>query len=212
MACLPHILQLIIKELDKQKSCSQLVTKASSVVRKVRKSSVAVQDLIKACGKTVIACCPTRWNSKLQMLKQLLDIKEHLNKVLDKNGIDGLLASEWALTEEICKLLEPFGEYTNMLQADSKALSFIVPSILNLDFHLRNTVHCKTAANAMLKNLQARFAWLLDVNAADFNPILIAASLLDPTVPKFILQVGKESLLAAAKGYIILQAGHCYES
>ncbi len=212
MACLPHTLQLIIKELDKQKSCSQVVTKASSVVKKVRMSSVAVQDLIQTCGKTLIACCPTRWNSKLLMLKRLLDVKEHIIRILDKHGIDGLLASEWALIEDICKLLEPFGEYTNMLQADAKALSFIVPSILDLDFHLQNTTHCKTAASAMLKNLQARFAWILDPNAADFNPIPIAASLLDPTVPKFLMQPGKESFLAAAKRYILLQVRHCIES
>ena len=68
--------------------------KARRVVGNIRKSSVAVQKLVKRCGKTVVVDCTTRWNSTFYMAERLLLIEGHVNAVLGEIGADTLLSSE----------------------------------------------------------------------------------------------------------------------
>ena len=74
MPCLPHTLQLVIKESEKQKAINKVVTKARSLVKKIRKCGKAVEDVVKKTGKTLLVSCPTRWNSMLAMFKRLIEL------------------------------------------------------------------------------------------------------------------------------------------
>ncbi|XP_035798322.2 E3 SUMO-protein ligase ZBED1-like isoform X2 [Amphiprion ocellaris] len=137
MSCLAHTLQLTLKDAMKHPSADSLIVKARKLVHAIRKSSVANEELIKRCGKTLVRDCSTRWNSTYDMLKRLLDIRAELNQLLEELGMDTLLASDWAKMENLIKLFEPFPIHTDQLQSDSQSLSQVVPCLLNLEAHLQ---------------------------------------------------------------------------
>ena len=205
MACLSHSLQLVMKEIDKQPAYNRVMTKAQALVKKVKKSSSIVQKILNKTKKVLITSCPTRWNSSLLMLNRFLELKSTLNDILDEEGIDSLLASEWSTIDAICKILEPFAVYTNILQANCMALSSIVPAIIDLETHLEHVTGYKQLFVNMLKSLRTRFAVIMDPETQDFNPVPASATLLDPTLPAAILLPGKENLLAAARRFILHQ-------
>lgn len=161
---------------------------------------------------TLVASCPTQWNSTLHMLRRMLDVKTALIEVLNEVDMDGLFASEWNFVDDICKILEPFAHHTDLLQMDSMALSNILPAILDLDVYLQGTSHCKTMAAIMLRSLRHRFSIITNPTHGDFNPIPEAACLLDPTVANILLSPGMEPLLSAAKNYILVQVMvYCFQ-
>ena len=61
-----------------------------------------------------------------------------------------------------------------------------------------------------MKEIKTRFSTLLDARSQDFNPVPTAVTLLDPTLPPAIFLPGKESLLLAAKRYIVEQVRQAY--
>ncbi len=205
MPCQAHSLQLVVKEIEKNKGANTLLQKARRICKAVRKSSVAVEQLLEKCNKRLLIDCPTRWNSSLMMMQRMLEIKTSLNSVLAMNEIDGLLSSEWVHMEELCKLLDPFGHHTNLLQADTAVLSNVLPAILDLEAHLLATNTCKVLASAMLRSLRQRFNFLLNPTAADYNPLIAAACLMDPTVAGILLAPEMADHLRAAKLYVLSQ-------
>jgi hypothetical protein len=62
LGCLAHSLQLLIKEAY-DGTYKGVLFKARALVAKVRNSSVAMEQVISKCGKTVIGDNTTRWNS-----------------------------------------------------------------------------------------------------------------------------------------------------
>ena len=115
------------------------------------------------------------------------------------------MASEWSTIDAICKILEPFAVYTNILQANCMALSSIVPAIMDLETHLKHVTGYMQLFVEMLKSLRTRFAVIMDPETQDFNPVPASATLLDPTLPAALLLPGKENLLAAARRFILHQ-------
>ena len=105
LGCLVHSLQLVIKEAYNANEYKDGLQRARALVKKLRKSSVALQNIVHKCGKTVIKDNTTRWNSTFLMAQRLLEIKPYLITVLDELKIDGLLTSEWCTLEEIVALL-----------------------------------------------------------------------------------------------------------
>ena len=157
LGCLAHTLQLLVKEAYNG-DYSELLTKTRTLVGKIRKSSVAMEKIVQSCGKSPVSDNTTRWNSTYLMVRRLLEIKLSLNKVLADMNIDSLLTSEWGRLEEIVSLLEPFASQTDVLQTDALSLSYIIPSLLNLECHLDQFPSNKILINSMLQNLQKRFA------------------------------------------------------
>ena len=137
LPCLAHTLQLVVHALNKVTGYSNILGKARCIVSSVRRSSVATQKLMEKAGKTVIPDCTTRWNSSFLMMQHLLDVKGHLSDVLESVGCDSLLGSEWQKLEQVCVLLQPFAQHTQIMQVDTVALSSIIPVILDLSCHLQ---------------------------------------------------------------------------
>ncbi|XP_049322708.1 uncharacterized protein LOC125782495 [Astyanax mexicanus] len=188
MPCLAHTLQLTLKDAIKHPNADVLISRARKLVHAVRKSSVANEAIIKKCGKTLVRDCSTRWNSTLDMLIRLLEIRTELNQVLEELGMDTLLTSDWAKIENLVKLLDPFAIHTDQLQGDSQSLSHVVPCLLNLEAHLLTTTAAgKQLAQVLLKSLRERFAAILSPDSPHFDATPAAACLLDPSV-SLILQ------------------------
>lgn len=76
--------------------------------------------------------------------------------------MDTLLTSDWAMLENLVKLLEPFAIHTDQLQSDGQSLSKAVPCQLNLEAHLLTTTAAgKQLAQVLLKSLREHFAAIL---------------------------------------------------
>jgi len=207
LPCVAHTLQLVLKEIDKNAAYCNLITKTRKLVQHMRKSSVATTSLIQKSGKTVVVDCSTRWNSIYMMLARLLEIKPALLEVMEEMKLDGLLSSEWARLAELCKLLQPFREQTDIMQTDTLSLSALIPSLLELSLHLQDASFTKALSLPLLNALRRRFAVFLDPISDQFDPIPAAATFLDPTVSTTTLQRDDMMhVLQAAKTYIRKEA------
>ena len=180
MPCLSHTTQLIIRLICK-KLYGKVLGKARSIVKKIRKSSMATQDLIRKAGKSLIADVATRWNSSYLMTERLADVREHVEAVLTKYKFDGMLNSEWEKIIELMQLIKPFTHQTNVLQSDKLSLSLIVPALIDLKFHLQQ-FPVATVSDIMLKDFNKRFATILEPATPCFNPLPAAATIFDPSV------------------------------
>jgi hypothetical protein len=210
LGCLAHTLQLLIKDAY-EGVYKDVLSKARSMVGKVRKSSVALERIASVCGKTVISDNTTRWNSTYLMAKRLLELKLDLNNLLLGLKMNSLLTSEWDQLEEIVALLEPFKIQTDILQSDALSLSYVIPSLLELECHLEQFpeqyASSQMIVEEMKRSLRRRFAILLqpDDEIIDFNPLPAAACLLDPTCATVILGFDHTTLRDRAKSYILAE-------
>lgn len=207
MPCMAHTLQLVIKKAFSVTTCS-LVSKVRAIVGHIRRSGVAVQKLLDITGKTLTTDNATRWNSSYLMMKRLSELRHGVNQVIETMNIDSLRVAEWDELVNFVSLLEPFAELTNVLQSDSHSLSYIIPSLLDLQYHLQQFPHLIMLTRSMLQDLQHRFQYILNPSSDNFNPVPAAASLLDPTVAAVMFTDDARDLLEAAKSYIIVQVGY----
>ena len=130
--CLAHTLQLVLKEVETNAAYAKVLTKARSIVKKIRTTSVATEKLIARCGMTVVTECSTRWNSNMFMIEWMLKIKDAIGETLNDMKWDGLLASEWVKLDDLYHLIQPFTEHTNTMQTDNFALSNVIPVLIDL--------------------------------------------------------------------------------
>ena len=203
MPCMAHTLQLVIKKIYGEEY-DGVISKARKLVGQLRKSSEAVQALLKKTGKTVITDNSTRWNSTYMMIRRLIEVKSTVKEIASDKDITIIKATEWSKFEELCYLLEPFWHQTNILQSDSTSLSLAIPSILELVCHLTNFKQQKQtarAAKAMLDDLEKRFASILNPTLSTFNPLPAAACLCNPQVVGIII-AEQPILLEAAKKFV----------
>ena len=98
--------------------------------------------------------------------------------------------------EEMTRLLEPFAKVTDILQTDAPSLSYIIPSLVDLQVHLEQ--FAKSLAKDMLRDFKQQFDSILNPLSDTFNPLPAAAWLLDPTVAILLLSTEMIQLLEAA--------------
>lgn len=201
LMCMAHSLQLVIRKAYNH--YDSLITKARRIVGRVKKSSVATQKLKKTVGKVLLSDNSTRWNSTFRMAERLIHLKDAVNEVLMEQKCDTLLVSEWRRLEEMCELLKPFAVQTDKLQSNSQSLSYVLPALMELDFHLQCVNAPKAVTTAMLDDMQTRFQLVHDSTSDNFNPLPAASCLLDPTVAPVLLTDEAKPLLEAATDFII---------
>ncbi len=187
LQCLAHTLQLIIKPVCQDTHghayFGKVLAKTRKLISTLRKSTNYTQEIMRIARKMVVVDVSTRWNSTFDMVIRFIELKVVINDVLSRNGIDSLLVSEWQKLDEFVLLLQPFAMYTDILQADSRSLSFIIPALVDLRRHLTklssNGSIARIAAT-MLEDLEKRFDNVLNPLATNFIPLPAAATLLDP--------------------------------
>jgi len=78
---------------------------------------------------------------------------------------------------------EPFASHTDMLQTDASSLSIIVPSSLNLEYHLQQLISSqdRNSADIFLAPIRVHAAARVP-DITNFNPVPVAACLMDSAV------------------------------
>ena len=201
LMCMAHSLQLVIKKAYIH--YDNLLVKVRRIVSRVRKSSVAVEKLKHKTGKVLLSDNSTRWNSTYRMAERITEIRDAVNEVLTEQKIDTLLVSEWTRLSEMCELLKPFAVQTDKLQTNSQSISYILPSLMELEYHLQCSTAPRAVTKGMLDDMRIRFQSIRNPASDSFNPLPAASCLLDPTVASILLTEDMNTLLEAAQDFIL---------
>lgn len=134
--CTAHKLHLVVKESIKNvELISMVLVKCKKIAGHFNHSTMAKQDLktiqirLNQNVLKVLQDCPTRWNSTLHMVERLLCIKDSLSLYATTSKIEQLDAEEWALLQEIGKVLKPIDEVTKQLSSSHSCLSDVIPLV-----------------------------------------------------------------------------------
>lgn len=137
VSCFIHTLQLVVKVFDTSPAFKPTLQKAYSIVSKVNKSYKATERLIELAGKKLVKDCPTRWDSTFLLLSRLLEVKEHLEIVLEELEWDCLTALQWRQLKLLLDLLQPFAHQTNVASSEkTTSIAMTVPILKELSLHL----------------------------------------------------------------------------
>jgi len=94
----------------------------------------------------------------------------------------GFIIVQRMIVVGLISILEPFTDYTNLMQWDNLAMSNVIPCLLELSLHLQDPNLPTMLCRSLLQSLRQRFATCLDPANASFSPLAALACLLDPTV------------------------------
>eukprot|EP00102_Acyrthosiphon_pisum_P019235 XP_016656445.1 PREDICTED: uncharacterized protein LOC107882526 [Acyrthosiphon pisum] len=119
--CSAHALQLCIEDGLKTRNSSLIISKARLAVKKLRTPTVA-GILKKMKQKRAIIDVETRWCSKFDMLKRLLDLKSTCVDLSDTFKELKLSENEWSSIEKMLQALSPAKTATIELQKETLTL------------------------------------------------------------------------------------------
>ena len=133
--CFAHTTQLIVKDGMKDAGALRtVISKASSIVSHVRKSTVS-SEILESYRK-LQAANATRWNSGLAMIRSLLRIPQDTLDQLDTTH--KLSHHDRILLSELCDILSPFEAATDFTQGDKVVTAtLVIPSVRGLRSQLQ---------------------------------------------------------------------------
>ncbi|RXN07736.1 neoverrucotoxin subunit alpha-like protein [Labeo rohita] len=178
------------------KAIARAIAKASKFTTLLHSSSKH-RDMFEAhfgSNKSIPAANNTRWNSTYKQLKALTTLDHRSITEMCRDTENLVFSSrEWAQLTDLCALLEPFSEATDLTEGDTAVtISMVVPTILDLRTHLiKMEVHLPqivTIVRAMKKSLEKRFSGIFRrINMDEGDPeqpfnhrIYFLAAMLDP--------------------------------
>lgn len=197
LSCFSHTLQLVVMTFNKDPSAKKLLSSAYNIVRNTNKSGRATEALLKVAGKKLVAHSVTRWSTAYLVVHRLLDVQEHLQQVLLDCKLDVLQPREWNALRVVDKLLSVFASFTDIAGGESyTTLSKIIPCIMELKYHLdvmMTVDDVSQVAGILLGEVNRRFSYIMDQTHADFRPVYMVATLLDPRYSKVHEHLGTTS-------------------
>lgn len=141
LSCFAHSLQLVIQDGMKEvKGVARAIAKATKFTTLLHSSSTQ-RDMFEAHfgpNKCIPAANNTRWNSTYRQLKALVTL-DHRAVTEMCSDVEHLVfsAREWTQLKDLCDLLEPFSDATDLTEGDQQVtISMVVPTVLDLKNHL----------------------------------------------------------------------------
>ena len=198
--CFAHTLQLVIEDGLKIGQISKTLGAARKLVSHFSHSVLSINALIaKQDGNLklkLVQDVPTRWNSSFLMMQRLLKLRvpiygiifdDNLTKPSDRLKLD-LKDSFWKIMEEICPILEPLAQVTEVLgAANSPTGSSVFVLLSNLVGNILKEIQTDSNVVKEMKSkiragLQKRFK--IDENGLPREEVLksplILACIFDP--------------------------------
>ena len=198
LPCFTHTLQLVISDGFKQAGpINKVLAKARKIVSDVRTSTHG-SDILG--GKNRLqANNVTRWNSQMKMIRSILSIPEDK---LDQLQTEKLTKYDRSILEDLCKMLVPFEEATDLAQqSNGVSASYVILCVLGLKAHLMAmslNYNCKFLST-LKSSVEKRLSVYLE--REEFQ----LAAMLDP---RFKLQWCTTSDQEASKKTLLLQHFH----
>lgn len=127
--CIVHSLQLVVKDGMKEIGFLRpLVSKVSALVSHIRKSTHTTDHLQE--HQRVHTANTTRWNCEVKMIRSVLQIPPDKLDQLDLGKVLKLTLYERNCLQDICDILVPFEEATDITQGDKIVTCSIVVSCI----------------------------------------------------------------------------------
>lgn len=184
--CSAHTLQLAVDDaLKRTKTISHLISRARNLAKKLR-TQTFIYLIKKQNLKKPIIDCPTRWCSTVDMLENLLLLKDYCEELaLTKfQNFVTLKDNEWTKIEEICAALRPSKICTKKLQAEQLTLSDFF-GIWYETKMMTEAIHTPFAT-LILEQMISREQKLLN------NDVLLSAVFMDPRYKILLEKTQKE--------------------
>lgn len=197
LSCFAHSLQLVIQDGMKEvKGVARAIAKATKFTTLLHSSSTQ-RDLFEAHfgpNKCIPAANNTRWNSTYRQLKALVTL-DHRAVTEMCSDVEHLVfsAREWTQLKDLCDLLEPFSDATDLTEGDQQVtISMVVPTVLDLKNHLLKMElqmpQVGAVVRALKKSLEKRFSGIFrrirmeeeDPDEPFSHRIYFLATMLDP--------------------------------
>ena len=110
-------------------------------VHRSSKASDAVAEIIP--GKKLIIPCPTRWNSKYDAVKRLLEFEDNIGPICDALQKPKLKQVEVDFLKEYTTVMEPLALVIDQLQGDLNCYNgMLVPKLTQLRYKLSACACC----------------------------------------------------------------------
>uniref|UniRef100_A0A3B5QUR0 Uncharacterized LOC111606838 n=1 Tax=Xiphophorus maculatus TaxID=8083 RepID=A0A3B5QUR0_XIPMA len=160
LSCFAHSLQLVVHDGMKEvKTISRTIAKTSKFATLLHSSSQFKDKFEAAFGtnKSVPAANTTRWNSTFKQVQALTTLEhKSLSEMCNKDYEDVVFsAREWNQLKELCIVLSPFAEATELTQGErSVTISMVVPTVLDLNTHLLKMEETRMQCRPLVRALQ----------------------------------------------------------
>ncbi|PWA56714.1 zinc finger BED domain-containing protein RICESLEEPER 2 [Artemisia annua] len=209
--CMAHILNLIVQEGLKVKNYH--VESLSNAVRYIRQSTQRIKKF-KACMKEsslesnrfLCGECPTRWNSKHDMLKIAVELRDVFFKyeLVDDcyyRDLDRAPEhSDFGACKEIVEFLDKFKAKTELISSSSKPLAHLFfGEILDVDKHLRSW-ETKPDFRIMVQDMVDKYNKYWG-KFDKLNDFMYFATILDPTMKQRLVSHGFKTMLIHKMSY-----------
>ncbi|CAD5209481.1 unnamed protein product [Bursaphelenchus okinawaensis] len=170
--CGAHRLNLVIKDVMKDKTFEAVRMRVFKIVNKFARSPAALQKLKQTAGKTIIFPVVTRWLSVITSMERIVEIYGCINEVAESEGYGKLTEKDVKLMKEFNELLNPIKELLLQLQSKPNGmprqsgltisvLAVAIPALV--EKYKRETVH-KSLAKKVVFVIQKRFVDILMKN------------------------------------------------
>uniref|UniRef100_A0A671NDY4 HAT C-terminal dimerisation domain-containing protein n=1 Tax=Sinocyclocheilus anshuiensis TaxID=1608454 RepID=A0A671NDY4_9TELE len=168
LSCFAHSLQLVVGDGLKEVKClSQAMSKVSKLATLLHSSTI-FKDKFEAVfgnGKSIPVATVTRWNSTFKQIKAITELDHTtLTEMCSPDFKNVVITTrEWAQLRELCLILGPFAEATELTDGEKIiTISMVVPTVLDLNTHLIQMDSpkslCRPLIRALRESLQQRFS------------------------------------------------------
>ncbi|KAL1249031.1 hypothetical protein QQF64_022349 [Cirrhinus molitorella] len=168
LSCFAHSLQLVVGDGLKEVKClSQAISKVSKLATLLHSSTI-FKDKFEAVfgnGKSIPAASVTRWNSTFRQIQAVTELGHTALTEMCSFDFKNIVITtrEWAQLRELCLILGPFAEATELTEGEKMiTISMVVPTVLDLNTHLiqmdSSKSLCRPLIRALQESLQQRFS------------------------------------------------------
>ncbi|CAD5223700.1 unnamed protein product [Bursaphelenchus okinawaensis] len=114
--CACHRLNLVVKELLKEKNVESMRMRVFRVVNKFSRSPAVCYALKQRAGKGLLFPVNTRWLSMILSMERICQIVRYVNEIAELEGYDTISDKDVKLMTELVNLLGPIRELILQLQ------------------------------------------------------------------------------------------------
>lgn len=187
VSCIAHQVTCVIRKcVDGSSKLSPIIKAAIKLIKAITKSGNNKQLLLHYTkGKGLLTLSQTRWVYTYYVLDRLIELKEHVEKVVaEKEIVDGLDAIKWNQIKQIKDLLSPFAKIVKDLEGDRyTTLSGVLPALVDVITKLDDGANIgliRSVKIELKKELENKFSKFWNPKSNDFSPTHLLATFLDP--------------------------------